>query len=202
MPASCSLLLAAFAPELTGLGDAPPKGWSVALTGVGAVCAAATTARLLAEIRPKTVLFIGTCGAYSKCLQIGDCIAVSEVAALSVQELAGRAFRPQIETTRWASGWKLPFPKHPAASTPAVTASAEDAAILGQAASVEQLELAGVYAACSLANVPVAAALAVANHAGLTAHAEWLENHEWVSRKLVKELNFDLLGDAASVSRN
>ncbi len=50
--ASEGLLLAAFPPELAGLDAAPPPGWRTALTGVGAVTAAAATARLLAEARP------------------------------------------------------------------------------------------------------------------------------------------------------
>jgi purine-nucleoside phosphorylase len=188
MAEPCFLLLAAFAPELAGLDEAPPKGWRVALTGVGAVSAAAATAKHLEKIRPKKVLFIGTCGAYCKNLNIGDCISVSAVTSLSAQELTGRAFRPQIETARWHSSWELPLPKRLVAATPAITCNEEDATLLGQAADVEHLELAGIFAACCLSEVPVAAALAVANYAGPSAHAEWRENHEWVSNKLVKEL--------------
>ncbi len=47
-----SLLLAAFPPELAGLDAAPPAGWRSALTGVGAVTAAATTVLLLLYVWP------------------------------------------------------------------------------------------------------------------------------------------------------
>ncbi|MDR0498671.1 MAG: phosphorylase, partial [Holophagales bacterium] len=60
--------------------------------------------------------------------------------------------------------------------------------LLGQIADVEHLELAGVFAACNLANIPAAAALTVANRVGPNAHAEWSANHESVSRQLVKRL--------------
>jgi len=190
------LLLAAFAPELADLDREPPNGWLTALTGIGTVTAAAATARLLCEIRPRAVLFIGTCGAYGDRLNVGDCIAVSEVVAVSVPEINRRAFRPSIETTRWHASWDLPLPKYVVAVPPAITSSLEDAALLSQMADVEHLELAGVFAACHLAKVPVSAALVVANHVGPDAHAEWNDNHKRVSRHLVDTLGrfeFDML---------
>ena len=181
-------LLAAFAPELAGLYENPPCGWQAVLTGIGGITAAATTARILEKNRPQKVLFIGTCGAYGDKLNIGDCIAVSEVIAVSVQEIRGKAYRPSLETTRWSAAWDLPLPKHTVAVPPAITSNMEDAAMLGQIADVEHLELGGVFAACHLAEVPVAAALVVANRAGPGAHAEWSANHESASRKLVEML--------------
>jgi purine-nucleoside phosphorylase len=146
-------------------------------------------------MRPKAVLFIGTCGAYGERLNVGDCIAVPEAIAMSVSEVQRRAFRPRPETTRWSASWELPLAKHIAAVPPAITSNPEDAALLGQIADVEHLELAGVFAACQLADVPVAAALAVANRVGPNAHAEWIANHEKASRRLVELLGhfeFDL----------
>jgi purine-nucleoside phosphorylase len=190
------LLLAAFAPELAGLDSDPPRGWRAVLTGIGAITAAATTARILCEMRPKAVLFIGTCGAYGERLNVGDCIAASEVIAVSVSEIQRRAFRPSLETTRWSASWELPLPKHAVAVPPAITSSSEDTALLGQIADVEHLELAGVFAACHLVDVPVTAALTVANRVGPNAHAEWRANHECVSRRLVELLGrfeFDVI---------
>ena len=66
-----SLLIAAFAPELSGLDLDPPPGWTVAPVGIGAVHAAVETARLLREHRPVRVLFVGTCGAYDGRLAVG-----------------------------------------------------------------------------------------------------------------------------------
>ena len=180
-----SLLIAAFAPELAGLDGVSPKGWSIATTGVGAIAAAVAVARALEEMRPQRVLFIGTCGAYGKGLGIGDCIAASEVIAASVSEIQCRAFGPALETTQWHPTWELNLPKAKVAATPAITSNTEDAALLAQVADVEHLELSGVFAACHIARVPVAAALAVSNRAGFDAHAEWLDNHEQVCRRLV-----------------
>jgi len=182
------LLLAAFPPELAGLGESPPLGWRLVLTGAGAIAAAATTARLLAEDKPSKVLFLGTCGAYSTALDIGYCLAVSEAIAVSIPEIRRRAYRPGIETTRWPAAWDLPLAKHSLAAPPAITTDPDDAALLGGIADVENLEVAGVFAACAAAGVPAAAALVVANRVGPDAHEEWTANHEGASRKLVDTL--------------
>lgn len=183
-----SLLLAAFSPELAGLDAAPPGGWRVALTGVGALSAAAATARLLAEVRPARVLFLGTCGAYDGRLAIGAHLSAVEAIATSLDELEGRAYRPEIERTRWAAGWTLPLPGHTVAVPPAITRTLEGARRLATLAAAEHLELTGVFAACAAAGVPAAAALAVANRVGPDANAEWRANHARVSRELVEAL--------------
>jgi len=182
------LLLAAFAPELAGLDESPPSGWRTALTGIGGTTAAVVTALVLEKKSPKRVLFIGTCGAYGGRLNIGDCIAASGVISVSVPEVQGRAFRPSLETTRWFPAWDLPLPKHTVAVPPAITSNPEDAALLSQIADAEHLELAGVFAACQSAGIPVAAALVVANRVGPGAHTEWSANHKSASRKLLETL--------------
>jgi nucleoside phosphorylase len=185
-----SLLLAAFPPELAGLDAAPPAGWRTAIAGVGAVTAAATTARLLAEARPARVLFVGTCGAYDDRLAVGDLLAARAAVASSLDELEGRAYRPEIETVRFEASWPLPLalPLHDVVAPPAITRTAEGARRLAALGAAEHLELAGVFAACRAAGVPVAAVLGVANRAGPDANAEWLAHHAQVSRALVEAL--------------
>ena len=182
-----SLVLAAFPPELADLADAPPAGWRVATAGVGAVEAAATTARLVVEHAPARVLFLGTCGAYDGRLAVGDLLLASAAIATSLDELEGRAFRPSLERTRFAATWTpaAGLPSHDVAVPPAITKTVEGAQRLAALAPAEHLELAGVFAACHQARVPVAAALAVANRVGPTSHEEWLANHVRVSRALV-----------------
>jgi len=183
-----ALLLAAFPPELAGLDAAPPAGWRVALTGVGAVAAAAVTARLLAERRPSCVLFVGTCGSYDERLPIGTLLSAAEVVAVTQDERAGRAYRPGVEVARWAATLPLPLPGQVVAVTPAITTDPEGARRLGELAAAEHLELSGVFAACALAGVPVGGALGVANRVGPQAHAEWKAHHAAVSRALAAAL--------------
>lgn len=184
-----SLLLAAFPPELAGLDAAPPAGWRVALTGVGAVVAAAATARLVAEQRPERVLLVGTCGAYDERLAPFDLLCARAAIATSLDELDGRAYRPSLEAVRFAATWTVPgLALHDVAVPPAITRTAEGAARLAAVAPAEHLELTGVLAACRDAGVPVAAALAVANRVGPAAHEEWRANHARASRLLVEAI--------------
>ena len=182
---STHLLLAAFPPELAGLLDRPPAGWAAACAGVGAVSAAAATAALLAGLRPDRVLFLGTCGAYGEGLPIGTLLSADPVLAVSLDELEGRAYRPECERRRWQPDWPLPFPPRAVAVPPAITRTLEGAARLGSVAEVEHLELSGVFEACRAAGVPAAAILGVANRVGPSAHAEWRSHHEETSRSLV-----------------
>lgn len=182
------LLIAAFPPELGSLLQTPPVGWEVASVGVGAVTAAATTARLLAERQPEAVLFLGTCGRYDQRLNLLDALWAREAIATSLEERAGHAFRPGIEPTRWVATLTGPWPGLPVAVPPAITGTREGAALLAAVAPVEHLELTGVFAACHGAGVPCGAALVVVNDVGPEAHAQWLENHAEGSRLLVARL--------------
>jgi purine-nucleoside phosphorylase len=180
------LVLAAFPPELAGLEARP--GLEVACTGVGALAAAIETTRLLSELRPTRVLFVGTCGAYDARLEVGDHLAVSRVHATSLEEAEGRGYRPSIECSAWEADWNPGLPAHEVAVTPAITRTEEGARVLAGLAAVEHLELSGVFAACKAAGVPVAAALAVANGVGPDAHTEWLAHHARVSASLMARL--------------
>jgi purine-nucleoside phosphorylase len=183
-----SLLLAAFPPELAALDAAPSRGWVVSTVGIGAVVAASATARLVAERRAARVLFVGTCGAYDGRLAVGDVLVAEVALATSLDELEGRAYRPERERTRFEATWRVPLalPAHAVAVPPAITTSAEGARRLSAVAAAEHLELTGVFAACHAAGVPVAAVLGVANRVGPAAHAEWSANHERVSRRVVE----------------
>lgn len=183
-----ALLLAAFPPELAGLDLAPPMGWRVACTGVGALAAAVTTTRMIAEVRPDRVVFVGTCGAYDSRLDIGDLITVSRVLASSLDEQEGRAYRPGPERTAWDAVPLPGLPAHIIAVPPAITRTQAGARCLAAIASAEHLELSGVFAACEQAGIPASAALAVANRVGPDAHAEWSANHAACSQGLVKVL--------------
>ncbi|WP_243322244.1 phosphorylase [Geothrix sp. SG200] len=182
------LLLSAFAPELGPLAGDPPPGWETATVGVGAVTAAAATARLLAERRPEAVLFLGTCGRYDGRLSLFDCLWASEALATSLEEVRGGAYRPAIEPTRWTATLPGPLPAHAVAVPPAITRTREGAALLVSVAPAEHLELTGVFAACHAAGVPCGGALVVVNDVGPEAPAQWQANHAEGSRRLVAAL--------------
>jgi nucleoside phosphorylase len=182
------LLLSAFAPELGPLATHQPRGWEAATVGVGAVTAAAATARLLVERRPESVLFLGTCGRYDRRLGLFETLWAAEAIATSLEELRGEAYRPGIEPVRWAATLAGPLPPHPVVVPPAITKTLEGAALLGSVAPVEHLELTGVYAACLGAGVPCGAALVVVNDVGPQAQGQWTANHVEGSLRLVERL--------------
>ena len=153
---------------------------------MGALTAAVSTSRLLWEERPEKVLFVGTCGGYDDRLKVGDLLAAKEAIATSVEELEGRAYRPEVERYRWSATWSLPFAAHSVAVPPAITRTALGARVLSSIAAAEHLEITGVFAACHAAGTPVAALLGVSNLVGPDAHAEWLTNHARVSRALIE----------------
>lgn len=186
--APSGLLLAAFPPELADLADHPPAGWAIGCVGVGLASASVGAARLIAAHRPSRVLFIGTCGAYARDLEIGDCISVSEVLATSLEEIHGSAYRPPLERTLWKGELPLPFPAHAAANPSAITQTQEGADDFAAMAGVEHLEIAGVFEAARAEGIPAGAVLGVANHVGPRAHDEWEAHHAEVSRQLVEHL--------------
>lgn len=188
------LLLAAFPPELGPWLKAPPKGWRSACTGIGALTAAVTTARLILEQRPGRVLFLGTCGAYDDRMAVGALLAASQAIATSAPELRRAAFRPASERTRWDATWHLPWPSHPVVVPPAITKDPSDALLLAALGPVEHLELTGIFAACHLADVPCAALLVVANAVGPEAHTQWQRHHASVSARLREVLGSWLQG--------
>jgi purine-nucleoside phosphorylase len=187
-----SLLLAAFPPELANLEVSTCPGWEISCTGVGAVTAAVTTARLLESLQPRQVVFVGTCGAYDQRLAIGDFIEASEAVAVSLDELEGRGYRPAIEPIRWPATLPSPsnfdFPIHTVAVPPVVTRTVEGAERLASVAGAEHLELTGVFAACQAAGIPCGAFLAVADRVGPNAHEEWRANNARVSIGLMEAL--------------
>jgi purine-nucleoside phosphorylase len=163
-------------------------GWEVATVGVGAVTAAAATARLLLGKQPEAVLFLGTCGRYDNRLGMFEALWASEAIATSLEELRGDAYRPRIEQVGWASTMAGPLPSHSVAVPSAITRTLEGAALLGSVAPVEHLELTGVFAACHGAGVPCGAALVVVNDVGPQAQVQWMANHVEGSRQLVERL--------------
>lgn len=183
------LLLGAFPPELGPFMEAPPKGWTVACTGVGQLLAAASTARLIEELRPEGVLFVGTCGHFDDRLQVGDFLWAANAHASSLEERRGESYRPVVERTHWnATLPPLAFPPHDVVVPPAITRIREGAALLAPLGAVEHLELTGVYAACHAAQVPVGAVLVVVNEVGPHSQPQWLANHQAQSLRLIEAL--------------
>ena len=180
--------------------------------GVGAVDAAAGAARALAEMGlagmgPTQLIFIGTAGRYPgigaaavRALPIGAVAVPGEMLLVSTAEVRGDGYLPAPLVQRAVATEALVAALRAAgatrqtlgtqtwqgvAATPlAITRTTALARRLASAtgAAVENLEVFAVSRAAAMAGVPMAAALAIANTVGPTAHAEWRANHEAASR--------------------
>ena len=193
--AARTLVLSAWQPEIAPLEARGrlPRGLRTATVGVGAIDAAAGAARIIAELRPRRVIFVGTAGAYPGArLAIGSAAVAGELHAISTAVLRGDGYLPAPFVTRLASERALARRLRRAARiVPTVTVACPlaitRAAALGRriaaatGAALENLEAVAVARAAAAARVPFAAVLGVANQVGPRAHAEWRANHHAAS---------------------
>jgi nucleoside phosphorylase len=190
------LLLAAFAPELAPLAAHLGEGLRARVgvhdvaartVGIGLPRAAVGAANHIAILRPRTVVAIGTCGAYAAApgelpLAIGDVVVGRRIRLVDRSAVAGAAQFPDpmsIEIgahdglVEGLAQWGV----RPVdvATTLAITvddtSSLEIARALG--VQVEHLEAFGVGEACASRGVAFGAVFGVANRVGPSAREEW-----------------------------
>lgn len=196
-PMPCeALLVAAFHPELAPLravlGDAlrgSIQGREVVarVVGIGLPMAAVGTAMQLAELHPRRVVLLGTCGAYpGSGLRIGDVVAAARIRLADAAVIEGRAQFPEpmsivAESHGPTVEALVRSGAHAAdaATTLAITVDDATAERLGRAtgAQAEHLEAYGVVTACAARGVPCGVALGVANIVGSRARDEWRVHH-------------------------
>jgi nucleoside phosphorylase len=190
------LLAAAFHPELEALqphlGDTMralvgSRDVAARVVGIGLSMAAAGAARRIEELAPRSLVLLGTCGAYAGSgLAIGDVIAARAVMLVDRAAIAGEAQFPEPMSVLQDADPKLRAAlvaqgarAADVATTLAVTVDDEAAARIASSTSmhVEHLEAHGVATACAARGVRFCAALGVANFVGASARAEWLAHH-------------------------
>jgi nucleoside phosphorylase len=197
------LILAAFVPELAplraSLGDAMrarigATDVAARVVGIGLPMSAAGTAMQLAELRPRAVVAIGTCGAYAPDgtagasprtpapLAIRDVVVARRVRLVDASVAGGVAQFPEPMSVSIDADAGLADALERAgarradvATTLAITVDDATAARIARAAGVqvEHLEAFGVAAACAARGVPFGAVLGVANIVGARARDEW-----------------------------
>lgn len=198
------LVLAAFDPELAPLRALLGAAMTARVAGrivvartagIGLPASAAGAAAHIAELRPRAVVLVGTCGAYAGAgLAIGDVVVVRRLRLIDTAALEGLTQFPapmaiEMETNGPMSA-ALAATCTPrssvagalgitVATTLAITVDDAMAARIaaGSGADVEHLEAHGVAAACAAREVPFAAVLGVANFVGARGRAEWLAHH-------------------------
>jgi nucleoside phosphorylase len=194
---SCDiLLLAAFHPELAALRHVLGDGMRARLrdrdvaaqvVGIGLPMAAAGTAMRLFEMQPRSVILLGTCGAYvGSGITRGEVVSARRVQLVAHSVAQGVAEFPEpmsVLTEAHAKSFEglVRAGARPAdvATTLAITVDDVAAARVARAAGshVEHLEAYGVATACAARGVPFGAALGVANYVGASGRDEWRAGH-------------------------
>jgi nucleoside phosphorylase len=177
---------------VTRAGRVSAVGVVARAVGIGLPAAAVGTARALAELRPRAVVLVGTCGAYpSAGLRIGDVVVSRRIHLTDAALLAGHSAFPAPMATPLEAHARLAQGLARAGARPADVAntlgitvddSVAERISSGTGAHVEHLEAYAVALACAAHGAPFAAVLAVANAVGAHARAEWAAHHEAASR--------------------
>jgi nucleoside phosphorylase len=201
-------LFAAFLPELAPLHGALGDAFAgrvgathvvARAVGIGMPTAAAGAAAQIAELGPRAVVAIGTCGVYAtrvpSSLRVGDVVVARRVRLADGCVAAGVAQfpEPMAVTTQAHPGLAEALARagaHPAdvGTTLSITTDDAAAARTAEAAGVqvEHLEAFGVAVACAARGVPFGAVLGVANTVGSRARDEWRAHHREAAAAAVR----------------
>ena len=181
-----TLILAAFEPELEPLRKTLRSGTGVTLAtvGIGIAEAAARTAVLLAAKPTQHVLFIGSAGSSDPEIPLLALVTATEVILADPDRQAGRSYLPSAAVTRYSASvpkeiLNLHAIAKPYYSPAAITSDLQLAIALREStgASIENLELFGIAAACAAENVAWSALSVITNHIGPQAHQEWKNSY-------------------------
>jgi futalosine hydrolase len=182
------LLAVAWPPELRRWEEAVAASPALATravaraVGVGLVEAAVGAARVIAEERPRAVVFVGTAGGYpGRRWPLGSAAGARRLLLLSSAVARGEAYFPRPMPTVTLPDRRLAAALRGAADLPAadvvcplgITTAPPPAQ---RGARLENLEAFAVARAAAAAAVPFAAVLGVSNAVGAGAHQEWREH--------------------------
>ncbi len=189
MSHSSVLFVAAFPPELAAIATSSPSA-DTAAVGIGLVAASRGAALAIEHKQPRSVVMVGTCGAYpGSGLSIGDVIVAPRVGLVSSAAARGEGallssmsgwIEPDAAMTRALHS--LGAVSAVVATTLAITTDDGLARLLRErhACDVEHLEAYAVALACEAARIPFACVLGVTNAVGAQGREQWKEHRERV----------------------
>jgi len=164
--------------------------------GVGLPMAAVGATTHIAELRPRAVVLVGTCGAYpGSRLAIGDVVSPRQLRLIDASVVAGTAQFPEPMSVVSDSHSGIAAGLEKAGALPedvgttlAITVDDATAMRIAQAtgAGAEHLEAHGVATSCAAHGVPFAAALGVANIVGARGREDWRVNHRSAAEAATK----------------
>ena len=171
----------------------------IAALGIGYLEAALRLNNILRDGNYSRIIFLGTAGAYSEELQIGEIVNISSVALLNPLTIQGKGYTPCATVIARSEATKQSIPNANCLSSLEITNCnklsqeiiqyynsnfVEHSAFDIQLPLVENMELYGVAKIASEQNIPWSALLGITNHTNANAHQDWKAHHERVSEKL------------------
>ena len=164
----------------------------IAALGIGYLEAALRLNNILRDRNYSRIIFLGTAGAYSEELQIGEIVLVSQVALLNLGATLGHSYVPRDYDSYQSSP---PTTHHSAtanclSSLEITTCETLPKTIIRHSAFdirlplVENMELYGIAKIASEQNIPWSALLGITNYTNANAHQDWKAHHERVSKQL------------------
>ncbi len=169
---------------------------SIKTLGIGYLEAALQLNKMLQDKPYSRIIFLGTAGAYSKELPIGEIVSVSQISLLNLGEVLGHSYIPKKYSSYKSSlhihSATQPLTTNCLSSLEITKSSDFSKKIIEyyklQTALVENMELYGVAKVATEHNIPWSAFLGITNYTNENAHQDWKANHEIVSENLGKTL--------------
>lgn len=195
------LICAAWQNEIKDLPAMPNV--QIETLGIGYLEAALNLEKILQENREiEAVIFLGTAGAYSQILQIGELVEIKSVALLNRGEVLGQSYHPK-KYQRFQSHAKHKFAKDLALvdclSSLEITSdekfSQQVTEFYDEASPlVENMELYGVAKVCCDHDIPWSAVLGISNYTNQNAHQDWQVNEPKLADKFTQLPVWKIIG--------
>jgi nucleoside phosphorylase len=188
---SKTLICSAWSQEIQNLKNKKiDSKYELATLGIGFLSASLALERILVENRDiEDIIFIGTAGAYSKTLEIGNIIEVKETALLNFGTVEQKAFVPEAyEEYHCFLKFDRKIKKAYCLSSLEITQDTKISKkiidVFETRDIVENMELYGLAKVAHENSKKFSSLLGITNYTNIDAHSDWKENNESVSTKL------------------
>jgi nucleoside phosphorylase len=172
--------------------------YELATLGIGFLSASLALERILVENKGiEDIIFVGTAGAYSKTLEIGNIIEVNETGLLNFGTVEQKAFVPQeYEEYQCFLKFNKKIKKAYCLSSLEITqdtkVSKKIIDVFDTRDIVENMEIYGLAKVANENSKRFSALLGITNYTNIDAHSDWKENNEIISAKLCETLILEL----------
>jgi nucleoside phosphorylase len=172
--------------------------YELATLGIGFLSACLALERILVENKDiEDIIFVGTAGAYSKTLEIGNIVEVNETGLLNFGTVEQKAFVPQAYEEypcflKFNKKIKKAYCLSSLEITQDTKISKKIIDVFATRDIVENMEIYGLAKVANENSKRFSALLGITNYTNIDAHNDWKENNEIISAKLCETLLLEL----------